>query len=376
MQRSSPNIGALAAALAKAQTKLQNPPKSLTATIETPFPRVSQRSFRYAPLCAGLDIARKCLGEHEIAVVQATNFDRDTGLIHLTTTLVHASGEWIASEWPVCPAIDTAAPHRMGAALTYARRYALFTLVGIAGEDDIDAPDLAITVGAPSQANAPVAASNGLDGEASDAAPRARPLLRPPADLRQRSRSQTGPLGADESARRRDRLVSEIESFTDSAELDAWSLHAWREVNALASTDGARVRQAFSARLGAGEEVEHGPQPASPPTSQDAPADPGDGGLALPKLKRQRDRQHLRFVAKQPCLVCGRQPCDPHHVRFAQAHGLGQKVSDEYAVPLCRAHHRELHRAGRETEWWSTLGIEPLPAARTLWLATRPSAGA
>ena len=93
---------------------------------------------------AGLDIVRKCLGQHEIATVQSTAIDRDSGLIRLTTTLVHASGEWVSSDWPVCPASETAAPHRMGAALTYARRYALFTLVGIAGEDDLDAPDLLI----------------------------------------------------------------------------------------------------------------------------------------------------------------------------------------------------------------------------------------
>jgi hypothetical protein len=106
-------------ALAKAQSELKNPPKSLTATIETPYLREGQRSFRYAPLAAGLDIARKCLGQHEIATVQATTIDRDTGLIRLTTTLVHASGEWISSDWPVCPVINTAPPHRMGAALTY-----------------------------------------------------------------------------------------------------------------------------------------------------------------------------------------------------------------------------------------------------------------
>jgi hypothetical protein len=144
MQRSSNKIGALAAALAKAQSEIENPQKSLTATIESPFPREGQRSFRYAPLSAGLDIVRKCLGQHEIATIQATTIDRDSGLIRLTTTLVHASGEWMSSDWPVCPVSETAAPHRMGAALTYARCYALFTLVGIAGEDDLDAPDLAV----------------------------------------------------------------------------------------------------------------------------------------------------------------------------------------------------------------------------------------
>jgi len=85
---------------------------------------------------------RKTLGAHEIATVQTTAIDPEAGLIRLTTTLAHSSGEWLSSEWPVCPVAETASPKRMGAALTYARRYALFTLVGIAGEDDLDAPDL------------------------------------------------------------------------------------------------------------------------------------------------------------------------------------------------------------------------------------------
>src|SRR5947207_3436157 len=144
MQRSSNKIGALAAALAKAQSEITNPEKSLTATIQSPFPREGQRTFRYASLSSGLDIVRKCLGQHEIATVQTTAIDRDIGLIKLTTTLVHSSGEWMASDWPVCPVSDTTAPHRMGAALTYARRYGLFTLVGIAGEDDLDASDLSV----------------------------------------------------------------------------------------------------------------------------------------------------------------------------------------------------------------------------------------
>src|SRR3954470_3113554 len=142
MQRSSETIGAIAGALAKAQIELQNPEKSLTATIHSPFPREDDRSFRYASLSSGLDLVRKSLGRQEIATVQTTSIDDAAGLIRLTTTLAHASGEWVSSEWPVCPVSETAAPHRMGAALTYARRYALFTLVGIAGEDDVDAPDL------------------------------------------------------------------------------------------------------------------------------------------------------------------------------------------------------------------------------------------
>ena len=142
MHRSSPSIASLAGALAKAQAELVNPEKSLTATIASGHRGGPEQSFRYAPLSSGLDIVRKTLGQHEIATMQTTAIDQTAGLVNLTTVLAHASGEWIASDWPVCPIADTATPHRMGAALTYARRYALFTLVGIAGEDDLDAPDL------------------------------------------------------------------------------------------------------------------------------------------------------------------------------------------------------------------------------------------
>jgi hypothetical protein len=143
MQRSSESIACLAAALAKAQAELTNPEKSLVATIRPNSPGEAERSFRYAPLSSGLDIVRKTLGQHEIATVQTTAIDQTAGIVSLTTVLAHSSGEWIASDWPVCAVSETATPHRMGAALTYARRYALFTLVGIAGEDDLDAPDLA-----------------------------------------------------------------------------------------------------------------------------------------------------------------------------------------------------------------------------------------
>src|SRR6266852_9432818 len=142
MQRSSESVAALASALAKAQAELGNPEKSLTATIRTAGPGAGERTFRYAPLSSGFDIVLKTLGQHEIATVQTTAIDQAAGIVNLTTLLAHSSGEWIASDWPVCPIAETERPHRMGAALTYARRYALFTLVGIAGEDDLDAPDL------------------------------------------------------------------------------------------------------------------------------------------------------------------------------------------------------------------------------------------
>ena len=141
MHRSSESIGAIAAALSKAQSELTNPEKSLTATIR-PDAGAAERSFRYAPLSSGLDIVRKTLSQHEIATVQTASIDDAAGIIRLSTVLAHASGEWIASDWPVCPIAETDRPARMGAALTYARRYSLFTLVGIAGEDDLDAPDL------------------------------------------------------------------------------------------------------------------------------------------------------------------------------------------------------------------------------------------
>src|ERR1700733_7725503 len=142
MQRTSDSIASLAAALAKAQIELANPEKSLVGTIEPAAGEGGQRLFRYASLSSGLEIVRKTLGQHEIATVQTTAIDQTAGIVNLTTVLAHASGEWIASDWPVCAIAETATPHRMGAALTYARRYALFTLVGIAGEDDLDAPDL------------------------------------------------------------------------------------------------------------------------------------------------------------------------------------------------------------------------------------------
>ena len=133
MQRSSESVAALASALAKAQAELVNPEKSLTATIRAAAPGEAARTFRYAPLSSGLDVIRKTLGQHEIAIIQTTALDQTSGLVNLTTVLAHASGEWIASDWPVCPVADMASPQRMGAALTYARRYALFALVGIAG---------------------------------------------------------------------------------------------------------------------------------------------------------------------------------------------------------------------------------------------------
>src|SRR5258708_34281948 len=165
MQRSSETIAAIAAALAKAQAELTNPEKSLVATIRGRDPREAERTFRYAPLSSGLEIVRKSLSQHEIATIQTTAIDREAGLIQLTTVLAHSSGEWMSSDWPVCQIGDATTPQRMGAALTYARRYALFTLVGIAGEDDLDSPDLPVVK---SNGIAPIDSTDGLPGRQSN----------------------------------------------------------------------------------------------------------------------------------------------------------------------------------------------------------------
>jgi hypothetical protein len=89
--------------------------------------------------------------------------------------------------------------------------------------------------------------------------------------------------------------------------------------------------------------------------------------LALSEPKRQRNKNHLRYVAAQPCLLCNTTPCDAHHLRHAQPRAMGLKVSDEFTVPLCRTHHREIHREGNEAGWWHDMGIDPLPIARDLW---------
>jgi hypothetical protein len=372
MQPSSNKVGTLAAALAKAQAEIANPEKSLTATILSPFPREGQRTFRYASLSSGLDIVRKCLGQHEIATIQSTAIDRDSGMIRLTTTLVHASGEWVSSDWPVCSVAETAAPHRMGAALTYARRYALFTLVGIAGEDDLDAPDLVRTM-EPSPQTGPTATATGSNGRL------------PPATTKTFQGSRKGingdqapVLSGEASVILRDKLLAEIAGLQTNDDLDAWTLRAWPKANTLTPADGGEVRLAFQSRLA---RLQMLPDEGLPPAEREQPRENqairsriDKSVLALPVARRLRDKTHLRFVAKQPCLVCGRRPCDAHHVRFAQSRGLGLKVSDEFTVPLCRAHHRELHRTGRESDWWAKAGLEPITLARKLWLETHPLA--
>jgi hypothetical protein len=423
--------------LAKAQIELTNPEKSLTGTLPANRPDEPSRTFRYASLSSGLDIVRKVLGQHEIATLQTTAIDQDIQTVSLTTVLVHASGEWIASDWPVCMLSETAWPRRMGAALTYARRYALFTLVGIAGEDDLDAPDLA---GHPAEGAAKAgnvlntgklngngAAEKHAAGGTVGAFAKNRKPWTPPKQI----------LAPEASAALRDRLLAELGSLASEDEATGWTQAALGAKNTLRDIDAAVVETAFASRIaeladdallprspemGQGPAEPTAPPPGRtelmaalrasvelaaakeaplvanrrrrkpPPHEQVAATRPQPAGPPLPELppannavlwhvdksalplsepRRYRNRAHLKFVASQPCLRCERQPAEPHHLRFVQPRALGRKVSDEYAVPLCRTHHREVHRQGDEAAWWASAGIDALAVAHRLWQHTR-----
>jgi hypothetical protein len=393
MQRSSNSIANLAAALAKAQIALVNPEKSLVATIRQGGASGAERTFRYAPLSSGLEIVRKTLGEHEIATVQTTAIDQGAGIVNLTTVLAHSSGEWIASDWPVCAISETATPHRMGAALTYARRYALFTLVGIAGEDDLDAPDLITPTQPQSGPEKPRGPGNGgLNGQRWNNP--AQPAPRAGWSGRNVKSAPTMPiLGPGQSAELRDRLLGELSALASSDDAALWAHRSLREKNRLTAPDAQQVEEAFQAHIvKCVTNAQHGSENSSPTAEPARPAAlmsavqrPASrkrlrakrvagaidkSALAFPEPRRVRDRDHVRYVAKQPCLVCGRQPSDAHHLRFAQYPALGRKVSDEFTVPLCRGHHREIHRCGDEAAWWDQIRIDPTAAARGLWLKT------
>jgi hypothetical protein len=357
MQHASHSVGALAAALAKAQADLINPERSASATLPASMPGEPQRTFRYAPLSSGLDIIRKSLGRHEIAFLQRTDID-EGGLIRLITVLTHSSGEWISSDWPVCSVGETSAPHRLGAALTYARRYALFTLVGIAGEDDNDAPDVAPLSGGAHRDSMVIRQPNDQNGGT--------------VALSKRSATQSTRerLSSEDSAEQRQQLEAELANVASAEELLRWAKRILPAKNSLDGQDAKLVEQAFLARLHSlqGPQFDEHEAELSPAFER---AHNGDTTLAIPKTPIRRDKKHLRFVASQPCLICGRTPSDAHHLRFAQPRALGRKVSDEFTVPLCRVHHGHLHNAGDERGWWTDLNIDPAPIAERLWNETR-----
>jgi hypothetical protein len=400
MHRSSDTIGNISGALAKAQAELTNPEKSLVGIIRSPFPRESDRTFRYAPLSSGLDIVRKSLGRHEIATIQSTEIDKEGGLLRLTTILAHSSGEWISSEWPVCPMSDIVSAQRMGSALTYARRYALFTLVGIAGEDDLDAPDLS----AGSDSAGELRPSDHRKETNLQAALAQR---RAGGDGRFPGSSTRSVLGEQLSASLRESLVEQIAAITSEDEAAAWAHRNLPAKNSLTAGDAKIVEERFQARLstiGNGRDAAGGacassgalaprgtlagPSHAVPDqgvgsasladavSSEKAPAAAAkslrrSAVSALGKTVRLRDKDHRKYVLRQPCLVCGRVPSDPHHLTFTQPRALGRRVSDEFTVPVCRIHHRELHRSGDEVAWWRRLDIDPLPVALKLWQQTQ-----
>ena len=311
----------------------------MVATIPVDGKGAAEQIFRYAPLSSGLDIVRKTLGQHEIATVQATAIDHEAGFVNVTTTLAHASGEWISSDWPVCSLEDMASPKRMGAALTYARRYALFALVGIAGEDDLDAPDL----------NAPEPAEPGgkkplLNGRTRPNGGRNHFGRKIPAgrDAKEHVIADAG-LKSQLSAVLRDQLLGELKEVNSVDAAAIWARRSLPAKNSLNLADARQLENAFQARLA---ELELGadnaePRPSSfgsirklttslerkgPESTRTSTIERIEkSGPARPEPRRIRDREHVKFVAGQPCLVCGRRPADPHHLRFAQSRALRTK---------------------------------------------------
>jgi hypothetical protein len=414
MHRSSESVAAIATALAKAQTELSNPEKAMVGTVYNTRADPPQ-SLRYASLASGLDIVRKTLGGQQIAITQTTDIDRTSGTVNLTTVLLHTSGEWISSDWPVCQLSDTSAPRRMGAALTYARRYALFTMVGIAGEDDLDSADF-ITGQHQKPADVSLPPKPGA-GSVPDRLSRS-------SNRNKGSEPVSEKLGLEQSAAISAELIREIEALPGDG-LQARAVAILKAKNRLPVDDAKRIEDAFAARMvqqgpttvdfeigAAGNPAvrrsgqasaapARGPRPrgrprkvkpaaeqqpsamlatsealngkvASPlPENGAAPAKIDKAMLAISEPRRLRDKGHLKFVASQPCLICGRNPADAHHVRFAQPRGMGLKVSDEFTVPLCRTHHRDNHRFGDEQAWWNKQSIDPLAVSRQLWVSTR-----
>jgi ERF superfamily len=413
MHRCSENVAAIATALAKAQTELTNPEKAMIGSIYNGRTD-SQQSFRYASLSSGLDIIRKVLGGQQIAVTQTTAIDRASGTVNLTTILVHTSGEWISSDWPVCQLSETATPRRMGAALTYARRYALFTMVGIAGEDDLDAPEIANEEPKKDRTAEDLAPRNGHGPKPADAS-RSPPRIARPVQEK---------LDAEASVAARVQLIQEIQTLPEG-ELESRAIAILKAKNRLSAEDAKQVEVAFELRMSQDDSTDAvSIKEATPiPTEQSKPASisakdvkrprgrqrkTGATGSKIPAVqvssrstiddgpsastrqqanavaakidkskltfgepRRLRNKAHLRFVASQPCLVCGRSPADAHHLRFIQPRALGLKVSDEFTVPLCRIHHRDVHSFGDELAWWQKRAIDPLVTSRMLWVSTR-----
>jgi len=200
-------------------------------------------------------------------------------------------------------------------------------------------------------------------------------------------------LDAEESAAIREKLLADVRTLSSADEAATWARGALTDKNSLIAADAKLVEEVFEQKL---RELPPVADTESSPVAEVMKASvartrgqlestAGEDGhqsenidksvLAVPAPRRYRDKAHLRYVAQQPCLLCGRKPSDPHHLRFVQPRALGRKASDEFSVPLCRIHHRLVHRVGNETAWWKEAGVDPLEAARKLWLCTRPAEG-
>jgi hypothetical protein len=293
--------------------------RARVATIRRDGPKGSEQTFRYAPLSSGLEIVRTVLGQHEIATLQTTSIDQAAGLINLTAMLAHASGEWIASDWPVCAVSETAAPHRMGAALTYARRYALFTPVGLAGEDDLDAPDLPTPSAKPANWQKPGDGSNrNLNGGGN----RLGQATTTRATGMNSSQPPNPVLAPEASEQIRDRLIAEIADLANGDNAALWAHRSLGEKNKLIAADADCVERAFAAKLKAlGDAPQGNSEPLNPPVARPRTAKKRSQSkqidksqLQLPEVRRMRDREHVKLVAQQPCLICGRRPAGAHHL--------------------------------------------------------------
>jgi hypothetical protein len=255
--------------------------------------------------------------------------------------------------------------------------------VGIAGEDDLDAPGLSTPTNLTPTSDRPKGQGNerlnGAQRHQSSSHGR-RDANRPHFPLA---------FEAQASAQLRDRLLGEIRELGSSDSAATWAHKSLADKNMLTAADAQAVEESFRAKLEAldvsgaqsSEATEANLMPPTPYKPNETTLKQRSrrrsraidkSMLAIPEPRRVRDRDHVKSVAQHPCLICGRRPVDAHHLRSAQSRALGRKVSDEFTVPLCRGHHRELHRSGDEVTWWRKAGIDPTVAARALWLETHP----
>ena len=284
----------------------------------------------------------------------------------------------------------------MGAALTYARRYALFTLVGIAGEDDLDAPDLNPNFeGAPKIDLARNIAAPMQSEPESTAASKIR-STNPASGLRDKSlRPARATLDPEQSSTLREQLLASVALLESEEEAADWVHKNMPAKNTLIAAASDLVESAFKDKLASIQSMQASVEEPAGSVAGDGSATASEqifvelmeasaaAPIILPqkpearrrrvaaKTIRLRDKEHCKFVATQPCVVCGRTPSEAHHIRFAQPRAVGRKVSDEYTVPVCRLHHRDLHTYGDEASWWAAVSIDPLPVALELWRKSR-----